>query len=86
MLIKPLKTVHRDSFPFLIKSLFHLPSTIFPRYVLSVEVSLSVPHDSSEAFRLYVSHREVKPAKNIQKASVYVTAVLKENNTFFLGS
>lgn len=52
-----------DSF---IKFLCHLPSTIFPKYMLSVEVSLSVPHDSSEAFRPYVSHREVKPVKNIQ--------------------
>ena len=52
-----------------IQFLFHLPSTIFPRYVLSVDVSLSVPQDSSEDFRLYVSQREVNPVKkNIQKA------------------
>ena len=42
----------------------HLPSTIFPRYVFSVFVSLSVPQDSSEAFSAYVSQRDVKPKSN----------------------
>ena len=42
---------------------YHLPSTIFPKYVFNVVVSLSVPQDSSEAFKAYVSHSDVKPGK-----------------------
>ena len=51
--------------------------------MLRVEVSLSVPHDSSEAFRPYVSHREVKPVKNMQtqfkKKTVHVFFTEKTN-------